>query len=70
MLIIDEADFGIHRENQALPLVDESDNVDYILIMTGTNADRAVTHWRKTTSIVSVTYPELLMQKRITLSNA
>ena len=70
MLIIDEADFGIHRENQALPLVDESDNVDYILIMTGTNADRAVTHWRKTTSIVSVTYPELLMQKRIILSNA
>lgn len=65
MLIVDEADFGVHRDNQAIPLVDKSDQIDYILLMTGTNADRAVTHW-KADNIVSVTYPELLMQKKAT----
>lgn len=67
MLIVDEADFGAHTENQALPLVEkvnETENVN-VIIMTGTNADRAVTHW-KVDSIVSVTYPELLMQKKST----
>lgn len=67
MLIVDEADFGAHTENQALPLVKkvtENDDVN-VIIMTGTNADRAVTHW-KVDSIVSVTYPELLIQKRAT----
>lgn len=65
MLILDEADFGVHQKTQAQPLVDISHNIDYILIMTGTNADRAVTHW-DIDHILSVTYPELLMQKRET----
>ena len=67
MLIVDEADFGAHTEKQALPLIEkvkENDDVNAI-IMTGTNADRASTHW-PIDSIVSVTYPELLMQKRET----
>jgi hypothetical protein len=65
MLIIDEADFGVHQANQAISLVDKSDQIDYILLMTGTNADRAVTHWQ-VDNLVSVTYPELLLQKKAT----
>ena len=68
MLIVDEADFGAHTDKQALPLVEKvlaHEDVNTI-IMTGTNADRAVTHWPVDLGIVSVTYPELLIQKRET----
>jgi hypothetical protein len=67
MLIVDEADFGAHTDKQALPLVEKikaHEDVNAI-IMTGTNADRAVTHW-PVNGIVSVTYPELLIQKKET----
>lgn len=64
MLIVDEADFGAHQIKQAQPLIDKLPNIDYTIIMTGTNADRAVTHW-PVDSVVSVTYPELLIQKKI-----
>ena len=67
MLIVDEADFGAHTEKQAMPLVkkvNECTDVN-VIIMTGTNADRAVTFW-PVDGIVSVTYPELLIQKRET----
>jgi len=64
MLIVDEADFGAHQIKQAQPLVDQLANIDYTIIMTGTNADRAVTHW-PIDSIISVTYPELLIQKKV-----
>lgn len=64
MLIVDEADFGAHQIKQAQPLVEKLPNIDYTIIMTGTNADRAVTHW-PISSVVSVTYPELLMQKKV-----
>lgn len=63
MLIVDEADFGAHQPKQSKPLVNNLNNVDYVIIMTGTNADRAVTFWPIDT-MLSVTYPELLMQKR------
>jgi hypothetical protein len=64
MLIIDEADFGAHTKNQADVLVKKvkADKDCKVIIMTGTNADRAVTHWQIDT-VVSVTYPELLVQK-------
>lgn len=66
MLIIDEADFGAHTNNQAEMLIEKVNNDDCkVIIMTGTNADRAVTHWQIDT-VVSVTYPELLIQKRAT----
>lgn len=66
MLIIDEADFGAHTLNQAEPLIEKITNDDCkVVIMTGTNADRAVTHWNIDT-VVSVTYPELLIQKKET----
>jgi hypothetical protein len=63
LLIVDEADFGAHKKQQAQPLVDKVDDTVYTIIMTGTNADRAVAHW-PVDSMVSVTYPELLIQKR------
>ena len=67
ILIVDEADFGAHTEKQALPLVEKVKEYDDVnaIIMTGTNADRASTYW-PIEGIVSVTYPELLMQKKET----
>ena len=65
MLIVDEADFGAHQLKQALPLIEAINESIKVIIMTGTNADRAATHWPIDT-IVSVTYPELLMQKKAT----
>lgn len=65
MLIVDEADFGAHQEKQALPLVNVLELIDHALIMTGTNADRAATFW-PVDHMVSVTYPELLLQKEET----
>jgi hypothetical protein len=62
MLIVDEADFGAHQIKQAKPLVDKMDGKTLAVIMTGTNSDRAVTHWPIDT-MTSVTYPELLVQK-------
>jgi hypothetical protein len=64
MLIVDEADFGAHQVKQALPLIDKIPQIDYIIIMTGTNSDRASTHWPIDIAL-SVTYPELLIQKEI-----
>lgn len=65
MLIVDEADFGAHQIKQAQPLIDKLDNTVHAIIMTGTNADRAATHW-PVDAMVSVTYPELLIQKKAT----
>jgi hypothetical protein len=64
MLIVDEADFGAHQIKQAQPLIDKIDNINYVIMMTGTNSDRAATYWPIDT-MVSVTYLELLIQKEI-----
>jgi hypothetical protein len=60
--IIDEADYGAHQPKQVAPLK-EAIKDDYLLIMTGTNADRAVNHWDNTFDIIGTTYLELLIQK-------
>lgn len=62
LLIVDEADFGVHKENQAKPLQDAQRDGDWVILMTGTNADRAASGW-KIDHHMSVTYPELLMMK-------
>ncbi len=67
MLIVDEADFGAHREKQAIPLINKLHKINHVIIMTGTNADRAASKW-PIDHITSVTYPELVMQKRSVLS--
>jgi hypothetical protein len=63
MLIVDEADFGAHTEKQSLPLIAAVGKDAKVLIMTGTNSDRAANNW-KIDSMLSVTYPELLVEKR------
>lgn len=67
LLILDEADFGSHTPNQAQALKSCIQPGHEVLIMTGTNADRAVKLWN-VDHMVSVTYPELLVQKARTLS--
>ena len=63
LFIIDEADFAAWTDKKAGPINEKitKKNVKTIL-MTGTNSDRAVTHYKNVTPI-SVTYPELLVQK-------
>jgi len=67
LLIVDEADFGAHRLKQAMPLIDKlkKDKKSNAIIMTGTNADKAATYFPIDT-LVTVTYPELLIQKELT----
>ncbi len=63
LLIVDEADYGSYRPGQAELLKKYIGKRDKVLIMTGTNADRASKLW-KIDTMLSVTYPELLIQKR------
>ena len=65
MLVIDEADFGVHKPGQSQPLVDAIDETVYTIIMTGTNADKAASIF-PVDYFTSVTYPELLIQKKET----
>lgn len=64
LVVIDEADFGAHRKGQvdALAPFRKSSKV---LLMTGTNGDRASALWALTAA-VSVVYPELLVAKERT----
>jgi hypothetical protein len=64
LIFVDEADFGVHRAGQAKPLIDARKDNDVIILMTGTNADRAASYWPVDTTL-SVVYPELLMEKRL-----
>lgn len=63
--IIDEADYGAHQPKQVEPIKKAVSN-DYLLIMTGTNADRAVNNWEEVFDTIGVTYLELLIQKEET----
>lgn len=60
--IVDEADYGAHRPQQASTLQTNVKN-DRVILMTGSAGDRAVSSW-KIDEYLSVTYPELLMNKR------
>jgi hypothetical protein len=63
LLIVDEADFGAHKSGQAKILINAIDDNDIAILMTGTNADRAVSYWAIDHQL-SVVYPELVMEKR------
>lgn len=65
LVLIDEADFGVHKVGQAKPLVEARGADDVIILMTGTNADKAASFW-PVDSTISVVYPELLMEKQLT----
>ena len=61
-LIVDEADYGAHKPGQAKILIDsynKNKSNTKVMLMTGTNADRAMSEW-PIDSTVSITYPELL----------
>lgn len=64
-LIVDEADYGAHTEKQSsilIELYNKNKSNTKVLLMTGTNADRAVSKW-KVEDIISVLYMEMLDYK-------
>ena len=62
LVLIDEADFGVHQHKQSQPLMDARDAQDVVILMTGTNGDKAAGIW-PVDHYLSVTYPELLIEK-------
>jgi hypothetical protein len=68
LVLIDEADFGVHKAGQAKPLIDARQTNDVIVLMTGTNADKAASYWPIDYNL-SVVYPELLVEKRLSTAS-
>lgn len=68
LVVIDEADFGVHRANQSTPLIRARKDNDVVILMTGTNGDKAASIW-PVDHYLSVTYPELLIEKRVASVN-
>lgn len=64
MLVVDEADYGAWKSGQCDPLIEHRRDDDLVILMTGTNADRAVGGW-EVDAVVQVTYLEMLMEKKI-----
>lgn len=62
LVIVDEADFGVHQIKQSQPLIEARGEQDVVILMTGTNADKAASVWA-VDHYLSVTYPELLIEK-------
>ncbi len=62
LVIVDEADFGVHQVKQSAPLIEARGENDVVVLMTGTNGDKAASIWT-VDHYLSVTYPELLMEK-------
>jgi hypothetical protein len=69
MLIVDEADYGVHQFKQSQPLIDAHNPDDIVILMTGTNADKAASVWH-VDHYLSVTYPELLIEKKLGATTA
>lgn len=62
LVIIDEADFGVHKTKQVYPLLTARKDNDNVILMTGTNADKAASEWQ-VDHMLTVVYPELVMEK-------
>jgi hypothetical protein len=62
LVLVDEADFGVHQVKQSKPLIEARDDADVVILMTGTNGDKAASIWG-VDHYLSVTYPELLIEK-------
>lgn len=62
LIIVDEADFGVHQTKQSQPLIKARSDNDVVILMTGTNGDKAASIW-PVDHYLSVTYPELLIEK-------
>jgi len=62
LVIVDEADFGVHQVKQSQLLIEARKDTDVVILMTGTNGDKAASIW-PVDHYLSVTYPELLIEK-------
>lgn len=62
LVLIDEADFGAHKDGQTTVFRENRNADDVVVLMTGTNGDRAVGSWN-TDHYLNVVYTELLMEK-------
>jgi hypothetical protein len=67
LVFIDEADYGAHTDNQTEPFIAAVKPDDKIVLMTGTNGDRACGNWN-VDNYLSVVYPELLIAKKETMN--
>jgi hypothetical protein len=65
LVFVDEADYGAHQKKQFIALKKLVKNDDVLVLMTGTNSDRASSDW-DIDLLVSTTYFELLVNKKET----
>jgi hypothetical protein len=63
LVFVDEADYGAHQKKQFMALKNLVKNDDVLILMTGTNSDRASSDW-EIDLIISTTYFELLVNKK------
>jgi hypothetical protein len=69
MVFVDEADYGAHRKAQFDALQTMVNDDDVLILMTGTNSDRASSEW-DIDLMLSTTYFELLVNKKESMSLA
>lgn len=62
LLFVDEADYGAHTAKQTDPFIAARKTDDVVILMTGTNGERACGNW-KIDHYLGTTYAELLMEK-------
>jgi hypothetical protein len=62
LLFVDEADFGAHTEKQTDSFINARQPKDIVILMTGTNGERACGNW-VIDHYLGTTYAELLMEK-------
>lgn len=63
IVFVDEADYGAHQKKQYDALMTMINEDDVLILMTGTNSDRASSEW-KIDLMISTTYFELLVNKK------
>jgi hypothetical protein len=68
-VFVDEADYGAHKKGQFDALQTMVNNNDVLILMTGTNSDRASSEW-DIDLMLSTTYFELLINKKESMSLA
>jgi hypothetical protein len=67
MVFVDEADYGAHKKGQFDALQTMVNDNDVLILMTGTNSDRASSEW-DIDLMLSTTYFELLVNKKESMS--
>jgi hypothetical protein len=67
MVFVDEADYGAHRKGQFESIQTMVNDNDVLILMTGTNSDRASSEW-DIDFMLSTTYFELLVNKKESMS--